>query len=118
MRLREGIKVRKVAGQTILVPVGKTARYVKQTAVLNGTAAYMVSLMTGEFTSDDIVTKCLEVYKVEEERLRRDVNKVITVMKEAGMIIDNVEQEHSGGTADEAETGRGKTHTISGTVRF
>lgn len=118
MRLAEGIKVRKVAGQTLLVPVGKSVKHIKKTAALNETAAYIVSLMKEEFTVDEIVAQCLTKYKVEEEILRRDVNKVIGIMKEAGMIVDDAGEEEYGNIIDEAEDEQNGTHTISGTVLF
>lgn len=118
MRLQEGLKIRKVAGQTLLVPVGKTAKKIRQTAVLNKDAAYFVSLMVGEFTKEDIVKQCLEVYHVEEEVLRRDVDKIVDTMKKAGMILDELDpQQPEEGTVQVTEDENG-TKTISGTVQL
>lgn len=121
MRLVEGLKIRKVAGQTLLVPVGKTAKKIRQTAVLNTDAAYFVSLMVGEFTKEDIVNQCLKTYQqVNEEVLRRDVDKIVDTMKLAGMIIDDddpVVVENTENTVNVTEDENG-TKTISGTVQF
>ena len=114
MRLAEGLKVRKVAGQTLVVPIGKAVKTIKETAVLNDDAAYFVSLMQGEFTVDDIVNQCLAHYcDVTEERLRTDVEKIVNAMKKAGMILEDGEQIET-----ETTIKSGETHTISGTVYF
>lgn len=118
MRLAEGLKVRKVAGQTLLVPIGKTAAKIQETAVLNKDAAYFVSLMVGDFTKEDIVKQCLETYNnVDEEVLRRDVYKIVDTMKAVGMIIDENDPPKSEDKAIIAEDENG-THTISGTVKL
>lgn len=118
MRLAEGLKVRKVAGETLLVPSGKAVKTIRQTALLNEDAAYFVSLMVDDFTIDDIVKKSMEYYcNVTEEQMRTDIEKLISMMKKAGMIIGDSEED--GSIAETThKTEPGKTYTISGTVRI
>lgn len=63
MRLIDGLKMRQVAGQTILFPVGKAVARVSQAAVLNSEAAEMVKMMTEDFTVDIIVQKALKILR-------------------------------------------------------
>lgn len=119
MRLEEGLKIRKVAGQTLLVPVGKTAAKIRQTAVLNKDAAFFVSLMVGEFTKEDIVRQCLEVYtNVDEEKLRSDVDKIVDAMKRSGMIIDDNDPVSPVVETPQVIEEKDGTKTISGTVKL
>ena len=90
MRLVEGLKTRQVAGQTVLLPIGETTRIVKQSVLLNKEAARLVGLMqAGEFTVDDIVSQGLTIYAVEEDVLRKDVEKIVGTLKQARMISDD-----------------------------
>lgn len=107
-RLAEGLKMRTVAGETLLMPVGKAAASIHQTAILNKEAARLVGFMTGTFTVDDIVQKGLQVYDTEEVILRRDVEKLVDTLGKAGMLIGKRFQKRTGG----------ETKTISGTVRI
>ena len=107
-KLSEGLKMRTIAGETLLMPVGETAARIHQTAVLNKEAAKLVSLMTDEFTIEDIVNKGMHIYKVEEEVLRKDVEKLVVSLGKAGMLAGNGLEQH----------GPGQTKTISGKVRI
>ena len=107
MRLVEGLKTRQVAGQTVLLPIGETTRIVKQSVLLNKEAARLVGLMqAGEFTVDDIVSQGLTIYAVEEDVLRKDVEKIVGTLKQARMISDDT-------TDTRLQPG---THSISGRV--
>ena len=86
MRLIDGLKMRQVAGQTILFPVGKAVARVSQAAVLNSEAADMVKMMTEDFTVDIIVQKALKIFKAEENVLRKDIEKLVNRL-EAEIII-------------------------------
>ena len=79
MRLIDGLKMRQVAGQTILFPVGKAVARVSQ-------AAEMVKMMTEDFTVDIIVQKALKIFKAEENVLRKDIEKLVNRL-EAEIII-------------------------------
>ncbi len=107
-RLIDGLKMRTVAGQTLLMPVGKTSAVVHQVAMLNKEAGRLVGFMTGEFTVEDIVEKGMQVYNVEESVLRADVEKLVNTLGKAGMLIGKGFERRKGG----------ETKAISGTVRI
>ena len=100
MRLIDGLKMREVAGQTLLTPVGDAVSRVRQSAVLNREAAALVRMMMdGEFTVDAIVEKGLHTFQVEEPVLRRDVEKLVDNLCLAGMLEgDEVEKRLRGAT--------------------
>ena len=107
IRMIDGIRMRQVAGQTLLIPTGRAAAAVRQAAVLNHEAARLVELMTGEFTVDSIVQKGLKIFRVDEDVLRSDVQKLIDTLGKAGILIGE-------GIKQPAQSG--KIHTISGTA--
>ena len=104
-KLSEGLKMRKVAGQTMIVPIGSAVRTIGQTAVLNPEAAFLVSQMKEWFTPEEVVRKGLEVYDADEDKLRADVMKLVETLFQSGMLIEDTED------------GRGKRGQASGIVR-
>ena len=104
-KLSEGLKMRKVAGQTMIVPIGSAVRTIGQTAVLNPEAAFLVSQMKEWFTPEEVVRKGLEVYDADEDKLRSDVLELVEILFRSGMLIEDTED------------GRGKRGRASGIVR-
>lgn len=87
MRLIAGLKMRAVAGQTLLYPATPEAsKKVYQPAVLNKEATQLVKWMVEDFTVDSIVEKGLTVYRVDEALLRKDVEKLVDTLCLAGML--------------------------------
>lgn len=88
MRLISGLKMRTVAGQTLLYPATPEAgKKVYQPAILNKEATQLVKWMAEDFTVDSIVEKGLTVYRVDEALLRKDVEKLVDTLCLAGMLV-------------------------------
>ena len=105
MRLISGLKMRTVAGQTLLYPATPEAgKKVYQPAVLNKEATQLVKWMAVDFTVDSIVEKGLTIYRVDEALLRKDVEKLVDTLCLAGMLEGK----------EVAERLRGSVTTISG----
>lgn len=86
MRLIDGLRMKKVAGQTLLYPGPEVASKVYQPAMLNREATTLVKLMAEDFTVDSIVEQGLKIYRVEEAILRKDVEKLVENLMLAGML--------------------------------
>ena len=86
MRLVDGLQTRVVAGQIVLMPTGDAVSKVRQSAVLNREAARLVELMAKDFTVDTVVEQGLQIFRVEEPVLRRDVDKLVNTLCLAGML--------------------------------
>lgn len=86
MRLIDGLRMKKVAGQTLLYPTAEAASKVYQPAMLNKEATVLVNMMTEDFTVDTIVEQGLKIYRAEEEILRKDVEKLVDNLMLAGML--------------------------------
>ena len=86
MRLINGIRIKKIAGQTLMVPTGKAVSKVYQPAVLNSDAAVLVNMMTEDFTVNSIVAQGMNIFRVDEAILRKDVEHLINQLMLAGML--------------------------------
>ena len=52
----------------------------------NKTAAYIVDLLKSEITEGQIVAKMLEKYNVEESVLKKDVRRILDILRSVGAI--------------------------------
>ena len=52
----------------------------------NKTAAYIVDLLKSEITEEQIVAKMLEKYNVEESVLKKDVRRILDILRSVGAI--------------------------------
>ncbi len=89
MKVKEGLKLNSVCGQTFLVPMGETNIDFSKLIALNESSLVMWKRMSqGEFTEDDLVQVLLDEYEVEDAVARNDVKKIIKQFKDENLVID------------------------------
>ncbi len=90
MKLKDDLILREVAGQYVIVPVGKRVQEVTSLVYISPSAAYLWDYMKDhEFTVDDLVQKILEHYDgVTEEVARKDIEDYIKLLTD-NFIIDD-----------------------------
>lgn len=90
MKLKDDLILREVAGQYVIVPVGKRVQEVTSLVYISPSAAYLWDYMKDhEFTVDDLVQKILEHYVgVTEEVARKDIEGYIKLLTD-NFIIDD-----------------------------
>lgn len=90
MKLKDDLILREVAGQYVIVPVGKRVQEVTSLVYISKSAAYLWDYMKDhEFTVDDLVQKILEHYVgVTEEVARKDIEGYIKLLTD-NFIIDD-----------------------------
>ena len=83
MRLKDGLILRKVAGQFIIVPTGKRVQEVTNMVYISSSAAYLWDYMKDhEFTKEKLVDLIMEAYVgVTTEIASNDVDKFIEILK-------------------------------------
>jgi len=77
---------REVAGETIVVPIRAGVGDLDSIYTLNEVGATIWKLIDGTRTADDIALAVVEVFEVEPEQARRDVEEFLAQLTEAGMI--------------------------------
>ena len=90
MKLKDDLILREVAGQYVIVPVGKRVQEVTSLVYISKSAAYLWDYMKdNEFTVDDLVQKILEHYDgVTKEVARKDIEGYIKLLTD-NFIIDD-----------------------------
>lgn len=87
MRFIEGLKMRQLGRDYILVAENAKLVNFNKMIVLNATAAFMWQSCAGrDFVEEDLVHLLLGEYDVDEETARADVAKAVESWRDAGII--------------------------------
>ena len=88
MKINPIYKVRKVAGENIILLQGKTNGDMTRVVAFNESALLMWDSLQGkDFTLDDAVAVLLENYEVEESVARADAGKWVEKIRENGLLL-------------------------------
>ena len=86
MKIKNGVVIRAVGGENIVVPVGEMSKQFHGMINLNETGAFLWRFFTEEHSLDEGVQALQANYSVEEEIARSDVEKFISVLQENGFL--------------------------------
>jgi uncharacterized membrane protein len=88
MKINPIYKVRKVAGENIILLQGKNSGDMTRVVAFNASALLMWDSLQGkDFTVDDAVKVLLDNYEVEESVARADAEKWVATIKENGLLL-------------------------------
>lgn len=81
MKIKKELIKREIAGDTVLVPVGKTVYDSNGLFVMNGVGAFIWDLLPQVNTAEEIVVKITEVYEVPRETAEADVKEFLSQLE-------------------------------------
>jgi hypothetical protein len=88
MKINPIYKVRKVAGENIILLQGKNSGDMTRVVAFNDSALLMWDNLQGkDFTIDDVVKVLLDNYDVEESVARADAENWVATLKENGLFL-------------------------------
>ena len=88
MRINSDFTIQKVGSAYVAVPVGETSKTFHGMVRLNGTGAFVWNLMAEkDCTEDDLVEALLATYEVDRETAAADVHRIVTVLKDNGILV-------------------------------
>lgn len=88
MKINPIYKVRKVAGENIILLQGKTNGDMTRVVAFNESALLMWDSLQGkDFTIDDAVAVLLDNYNVDETTARTDAEKWAHTLRENGLLL-------------------------------
>lgn len=92
MKLKDGLILREVAGQYVIVPTGKRVREVTSIVYISSSAAYLWEYMKDhEFEKEDLVQRILEHYDgVTEEKAAADIDRFLKTLADNNILDDGV----------------------------
>ena len=86
MKLKQNYALREIAGELLLVPVGKASLNFNQMLTLNEVGADIWRLIPEADSEEEIVTRLLQEYEVDPEVLRADVAEFIESVRKLGIL--------------------------------
>ena len=84
MKIKSGFVVRKVGGESVVVPVGEMSKKFHGMINLNETGAFLWEFFTAEHTVEEGVDALLGEYEVEKAVAQADVEQFVKTIEENG----------------------------------
>lgn len=87
MRIKDNFKVRKIAGENLIINQGATNSDLTKIISLNPTAVYLWEGLSGkDFTADDAACLLTEKFEIDNDTALKDATKWINKMASEGVI--------------------------------
>lgn len=86
MEIKKQLIQRQIAGETILVPVGKTVYESKGLFVLNELGSFIWDILPQAQTKEEIVEAVLNEYDVDRSTAEQDTEKFLKKLTDLGVI--------------------------------
>ncbi|MFQ9516152.1 MAG: PqqD family protein [Eubacterium sp.] len=77
MKIKEGFILRNVAGNNVVVPIGKATIDFNGMMSLNDTGAFLFKKLIEGITREELIRAVMEEYQIEEELATKDVDDFI-----------------------------------------
>ncbi|MBQ9132522.1 MAG: PqqD family protein [Clostridia bacterium] len=88
MRINQDFTMQKVGSTYVAVPVGEASKHFHAMVNLNGTAAFLWSLMAEkDCTQEDLVEALLAEYDVSRQVAEQDVARVVELLREHHILV-------------------------------
>lgn len=86
MKINKELVKRNVAGDVLLIPVGKSVFDFNGLMILNETGSFLWDFLPNVESEEDLVRQLLEAYEVSEADAAADVREFIQKVRELGII--------------------------------
>ncbi len=87
MKIKENYILRSIAGEHIVVPVGKEAVTFNGIMTLNQSGKLLFEALQNDIKESDLVKVLLDEYEVTEDVARQDVEAFLAKLKEKDLLI-------------------------------
>lgn len=88
MRVKSGYILREVAGNYIVVAVGKEAVDFNGLITTNETGAFLWRKLSDNISEEELISAMLEEYEVDAETAASDISSFVLKLKEAELLIN------------------------------
>ena len=86
MKIKKGFIVRKIGGQSVAVAIGEMNKSFNGMIRLNETGKFLWDALSKGAEEDDLVSKILEEYEIDEATARADVKAFVEKLKGVGAL--------------------------------
>jgi hypothetical protein len=86
MKIKKELVKRTIAGDTILVPVGKTVYESNGLFILNGVGAFLWDILPDAQTEEELLQAVLDRYDVQPEQAQRDIRAFLDKLAQMNIL--------------------------------
>lgn len=86
MKIKQGLILREVAGNFIVVAVGPAVKYFNGVISLNETGAFLWKQLEKGNDEEGLVKALLDNYEIEQDLARTEAHNFIAKLKDAGLL--------------------------------
>ncbi len=86
MKIKLEFVLRDIAGDLLLVPAGKAALDLNGMLTLNEVGAEIWHMLPEVENEEELVSRLLDIYEVEEDVLRKDVDDFLGALRKLGIL--------------------------------
>ena len=86
MKIKKGFIVRKIGGQNVAVAIGEMSKTFNGMIRLNETGKFLWDALSKGAEEDELVSKILEEYEIDEATARADVKAFVEKLKGVGAL--------------------------------
>lgn len=91
MRIEKEFVLREIAGDYIIIPIGKTALEFNGLITVNEVGVTIWNMLQEEVTFDQLVQGILDEYDVEEDVVREDIQEFLDALAKDGILVKDEE---------------------------
>ena len=86
MRLKKDFILHDSDGDYVIVAVGEAAKNFHGLVHLNNVAGKIIEFLKEDISEEELINKMLEVYDVDPDTLKKDVNNIVSQLKNANIV--------------------------------
>ena len=86
MKIKDGFIKKNVGGVDVVVAVGEASVNFNAMITLNGTGAFLWSLLEKDTTEKELLDAMLEKYDIDEQTAKKDIAAFLAKARSAGLI--------------------------------
>ena len=87
MKIKDGYMLREVAGNSVVVAVGKAALDFNGLITLNSTGVFLWKMLAEGINEEDLLTAVLDEYDIDEATAKNDIAEFIEKLKGADLHV-------------------------------
>ena len=86
MKVDKEFVLREIAGDYVIIPIGRTVLSFNGLITVNEIGAFLWNLLQEDVTKEDLVAKVLDEYEVDEETAREDIQEFLDTLVRGGIL--------------------------------
>lgn len=92
MKVQKEFVLREIAGDYVIIPTGKTVLTFNGLITVNEVGADLWKMLQSEVTFEDLLRGILDIYEVDEETAKEDIQEFLDTLVEGGILEKETEK--------------------------